>query len=164
MRVLLPLLIAASLASHPAYAETLHGKVVSIADGDTVTVLDDGNRQWKIRVAGIDAPEKSQPYGNASKPSLSAMLAGRGVVVEWDKRDRYDRVVGKVLVSGRDAGLTQVESGMAWWYRKYSDEQSPSDRWTYSAAEDSARSAGRGLWRDADPVPPWDFRKERKVR
>lgn len=153
---------AAFVLPAAASAETLHGKVVSVADGDTVTVLEGGNRQWKVRVAGIDAPEKAQPFGQASKRALSDMVAGKAVDVEWDKRDRYGRVVGKVLVSGRDAGLAQVEAGMAWWYRKYSNEQSPRDRGTYSAAEESARSAGKGLWREADPVPPWEFRKAKR--
>lgn len=174
MRILLPILLAAVLSIPPASAEILHGRVVSVADGDTVTVLDGENRQWKIRVAGIDAPEKkvhkkaygapieAQPFGNASERSLSGMVAGKPVTVEWDKRDRYGRVVGKVLVSGRDAGLAQVEAGMAWWYRKYSHEQSLDDRIAYSAAEDAARSARKGLWRDEDPAPPWEFRKAAK--
>ncbi len=78
--------------------------------------------------------------------------------VETDKQDRYGRQVGKVLVNGQDVNLVQVERGMAWFYRQYQREQSPNDRRLYEAAEDAARVDKRGLWRDADPMPPWEFR------
>lgn len=78
--------------------------------------------------------------------------------VETSKTDGYGRQVGKVLVNGRDLNLVQVERGMAWVYRQYQREQSPIDRRLYEAAEDSAKTGKRGLWIDADPVPPWEFR------
>ena len=97
-----------------AMATTLVGRVVGVADGDTVTVLDSANQQFKICLAGIDAPEKRQAFGQRSKQSLSAMVMGRDVRVEYLGRDRYSRIVGKVLVEGMDACLAQVRSGMAW--------------------------------------------------
>ena len=143
------------------YAETVKGRVVGVADGDTITVLDADKAQHKIRLAGIDAPEKKQAFGNRSKESLSEMVFDKTVNVETEKRDRYGRQIGKVLVNGQDVNLVQVERGMAWFYRQYQREQSPNDRKLYEAAEDSAKAARRGLWRDIDPVPPWDFRHKK---
>jgi len=145
-----------------AHAETITGRVVGIADGDTVTVLDAQKVQHKIRLAGIDAPEKAQPFGNRSKVSLSDLAFDKMVTVETDKRDRYGREVGKVLVNGRDVNLIQVERGMAWHYKAYEREQSSSDRKLYDAAESDAKAARRGLWRDAEPTPPWEFRKAKR--
>jgi len=129
-----------------------------VADGDTVTVLDGQKVQHKIRLAGIDAPEKAQPFGNRSKETLSDLAFDKSVTVGKDKRDRYRREVGKILVNGRDVNLVQVERGMAWHYKAYEREQSLDDRKLYDAAEISARSAKRGLWRDSEPTPPWEYR------
>ena len=141
-----------------ANAEIVTGRVVGVADGDTITVLDADKVQHKIRLAGIDAPEKKQPFGNRSKESLSELTFDKTVAVETTKRDRYGRQVGKVLINGRDVNLVQVERGMAWFYRQYQREQSPNDRKLYEAAEDSAKAGKRGLWLEANPVPPWEFR------
>ena|ERR1035437_1189779 len=139
-------------------AETITGQVVSVADGDTIAVLDADKVQHKIRLAGIDAPEKKQAFGNRSKESLSDLVFDKTVNVETEKRDRYGRQIGKVLVNGQDVNLVQVERGMAWFYRQYQREQSPNDRKLYEAAEDAAKAGRRGLWRDTDRVAPWDFR------
>jgi len=154
-QVLAPILLALACTAN---AETITGLVVSVADGDTITVLDADKVQHKIRLAGIDAPEKMQAFGNRSKESLSALAFDKTVNVETSKRDRYGRQIGKVLVNGQDVNLVQVERGMAWFYRKYQREQSPNDQKLYEAAEDTARADKRGLWRDADPMPPWEFR------
>lgn len=154
---LLPVALAL-LFAFAVNAETITGQVVGVADGDTITVLDADKVQHKIRLAGIDAPEKKQAFGNRSKESLSDLVFDKTVNVETDKRDRYRREIGKVLVNGRDVNLVQVERGMAWFYRQYQREQSPNDRKLYEAAEDAAKAGRRGLWRDTDPVPPWEFR------
>ncbi len=145
-----------------AAAYTLTGKVIGVADGDTITVLDESKTQHKIRLAGIDAPEKKQPFGERSKQSLSTMVFQKFITVEWSKRDRYGRVVGKVMVNGQDVGLAQVSAGFAWHYKAYEREQSRADKDTYAQAEDEARSDRRGLWRDTKPTPPWEFRRPRK--
>ncbi len=156
-------ILAITLAlAYTANAETITGLVVGIADGDTITVLDADKVQHKIRLSGIDAPEKKQPFGNRSKESLSELAFDKTVNVETSKRDRYGRQIGKVLVNGQDVNLVQIERGMAWFYRQYQREQSPSDRRLYEAAEDAARADKRGLWRDADPMPPWVWRKQQK--
>ena len=144
-----------------AYSAVIQGEVVGLADGDTITVLDANRTQHKIRLAGIDAPEKRQPFGTRSKESLSAMVFRRQVSVEWKKTDRYGRIIGKVLVGDVDVCLEQVKHGMAWHYKTYEREQLPEDRRAYAAAEDQARRSRVGLWRDPSPVPPWDFRKRR---
>ena len=155
-KALVCLLLALACTAH---AETITGRVVGVADGDTITVLDADKVQHKIRLAGIDAPEKKQALGNRSKESLSELVFDKTVAVETTKRDKYGRQIGKVLVDGRDVNLVQVERGMAWFYRQYQREQSPNDQRLYEAAEDAARAGKRGLWRDADPVPPWEFRR-----
>ena len=130
-----------------------------MADGDTITVLDANRQQNKVRLTGIDAPEKFQPFGNRSRQHLSALVHGRDVVVEWNKRDRYGRILGKVLVGSVDANLEQIRAGLAWHYKQYEREQSREDRETYASAELDARTAKRGLWIDPAPIPPWEFRR-----
>lgn len=145
-----------------AQAETLLGKVIHVQDGDSITVLDETHTQHKIRLSGIDAPERRQAFGNVSKESLAEQVAGQSVAVEWDKVDRYGRKVGKVLLAGMDSNLVQIKRGLAWHYKQYEREQSPADRQSYAEAEVEARAAKLGLWRDAAPLPPWHFRRNGK--
>ena len=149
-------------STHSASAATLTGRIVSISDGDTVTLLDANLQQHKIRLSGIDAPEKRQPFGNRSRLHLGTLVFGKHVTADCPKTDRYKRAVCRIEVDGVDANLAQVEAGMAWHYKAYSREQSPADRWRYAKAEDRARDARQGLWADRAPVAPWDFRKARK--
>ncbi|TFZ08948.1 thermonuclease family protein [Ramlibacter humi] len=153
----------AALVCQAAIADSvLLGRVVGLADGDTVTVLDSSFVQHKIRVAGIDAPEKSQAFGNRSKAHLASLVMGKPVEVHWHKKDRYGRVVGLVMVGAVDAGLEQVRAGMAWHYTAYAREQSAEQQVSYAAAEADARLNHRGLWRDATPIAPWDFRAAKR--
>lgn len=156
------LFFVALATSSASFAESYSGLVVSVADGDTVTVLDGANRQHKVRLAGIDAPEKAQAFGNVSRQRLAQLVFQKQVTIEFDKFDRYKREVGKVLVAGKDANLEQIKAGLAWHYKKYEREQSPADRQAYSAAENQASAEQRGLWRDPEPIPPWDFRKSKR--
>jgi endonuclease YncB( thermonuclease family) len=157
---LLPLL--ALLLVNPAAADTLRGRVVAIADGDTVTVLDESNTQYKIRLTGIDAPEKKQPFGSKSKEHLSSLIFNKQVTVEFSKKDRYGRTIGKITVDGVDANLEQVKAGMAWHYKQYQKEQSVGDRSAYAKAEEVARVENHGLWVDPEPIPPWEWRHPKK--
>lgn len=143
-------------------AATLQGKVVSVADGDTLTVLDDKKTQHKIRLQGIDAPEKVQAFGQKSKQSLNQLVHSKMVTVEFEKKDKYGRTVGKVLLNGTDVCLEQIKLGMAWHYKQYQSEQSKEDREIYAQAEQLAKSQAIGLWRDKNPMSPWDFRKQTK--
>jgi endonuclease YncB( thermonuclease family) len=140
---------------------TFSGRVVKVEDGDTIVVLDDANRSYKIRLQGIDAPEGGQAFGDRSRQNLADEVFGNQVSVEWAKRDRYGRIVGKVLLYGRDVCLEQIRAGMAWHYKFYQNEQSAEDRKMYADAEEEARMARRGLWVDVDPTAPWEFRRER---
>ncbi len=157
----LPVLMAL-LCGLACNAETIEGLVVGVADGDTVTVLDAERVHHKVRMSGIDAPEKRQAFGQRAKESLKDIVFGKAVMIETDKRDRYGREVGKILVGGVDANLEQVTRGFAWHYKAYEREQSDNDRKLYASSEAVAKSEKRGLWRDVDPTPPWDFRKEKR--
>jgi len=142
--------------------QTLSGRVVKVADGDTVTVLDVSNTQHRIRLEGIDAPESHQDFGTQSKKNLSSLIFGRDVTVVYDKTDRYGRLVGKILLDGKDINLEQIKAGLAWHYKEYERDQAPEDRELYARAEDEARSARRGLWVDPNPLEPGEFRREER--
>lgn len=144
-----------------ASAESLAGQVVGVSDGDTITLIDSTKSQHKIRLTGIDAPEKNQAFGQASKKSLSDMVFNQYVVVSWEKRDRYKRILGKVLLKDQDVCLEQVKRGMAWHYKKYEREQSSEDRTLYSKAEQNARKQRVGLWSDDAPIEPSEFRHKK---
>lgn len=150
-------------------AESIFGTVVAVADGDTVTVLDVAKERYRIRVAGIDAPEKKQAFGARSKQSMAQMAFGKPVHIEWSKKDRYGRVIGKVFVAQEDcqrdscpqtldAGLAQLARGLAWHYKKYEREQSSEDRRIYAEAEVVAQKKKIGLWSEENAIAPWDFR------
>ncbi len=142
-----------------AFADSLTGKVVKITDGDTLYVLDANYKQHKIRLAGIDAPERRQAYGLASRKHLASIVAVQHVTFEYQKQDRYGRIVGKVLLDGIDVCLEQVKAGLAWHYKKYQHEQSAEDRELYADAENKARNERLDLWRENNPIPPWGHRR-----
>ena len=142
-----------------ADSHTLTGNVVHIADGDTLTVLDSDNHEHKIRLAGIDSPEKKQPFGSKAAEALSARVKGKDVRVEWKARDKYGRIVGDVRLGDRRINREMVECGMAWQYTRYDKSRDLRE------AEEGARKARRGLWADERPEPPWEFRrKERNAK
>ncbi len=139
-------------------ADELRGHVVSVADGDTITVLDARGVEHRIRLNGIDAPESRQPFSQVSRRHLAELVAGREVLVVWDKRDQYGRIVGTVLVDGKDTSLAQLAAGLAWYYRYYASDVRADLRPRYEAAEATAKAARLGLWADAQPVAPWVYR------
>jgi endonuclease YncB( thermonuclease family) len=151
-----------SCATSQTKRTQLYGQVVSVADGDTLTMLDQDRVQHRVRIDGIDAPERTQPYSQVARRSLVELAQGKRANAECKKRDPYERHVCKVLVDGRDVGLELVRRGLAWHFKRYAHEQSEADRAAYTAAELDARYEGRGLWRDAEPKPPWVFRKEQR--
>lgn len=157
MKLILAALLCLSLSCN---ADELIGKVIKVADGDTVTILTADNQQEKIRLSGIDAPEKKQPFGNKSKQHLSEMIAGKTVSVDWNKRDRYKRIVGKIMLDGHDVNLQQVKRGLAWHYKAYEREQDVEDRSIYANAEHEAQRDKVGLWVERTAMAPWEFRKK----
>lgn len=156
------LVLSLACALNFASAATFTAKVVGVTDGDTVTVLDKTQHEYKIRLSGIDAPEKKQAFGMRSKQSLSDLVFDQIVTVEVEKHDLYGRGIGKILIGNQDVNLTQVSRGFAWHYKQYQKEQTGSDRKLYSFAEQDARTAKRGLWNDAAPMPPWEYRHDKR--
>ena len=167
--------LVAVLLTGELFAATLDGRVVGVHYGDTITVLDASRKQYKIRLAGIDAPEFKQAFGSRSKQNLSRLVFGHDVRIEWQKRDRYRRILGKVWTISSDApcqasscpktldaNLAQITDGMAWHYKHYERDQSPEDRERYAFAEREARAKKAGLWADPSPVPPWEWRREKR--
>ncbi|MGZ8257234.1 MAG: thermonuclease family protein [Gallionella sp.] len=152
-------LLASLLFSPLTMADTITGKVVRIADGDTITVLDEQRQQHRIRFAQIDAPETShgknkptQAFGEKSKQSMADMVFGKVVRADCATTDRYGRSVCTVFVGGLDTNLEQVKRGMAMVYRQYAHDAA------YYRAEDEARAARIGVWSEANPTPPWQWR------
>lgn len=144
MKQMLFLVLATlSLLAHPA-------KVIKISDGDTITVLNN-KEQTKVRLYGIDAPEKKQDYGQKSKQFLASLIAGQVVEVEPKGKDRYKRTLGIIYHKGQDINAQMVLNGYAWAYVKYSR--------IYVNQEKTARENKRGLWQSSDPTPPWVWRK-----
>jgi endonuclease YncB( thermonuclease family) len=143
----------------PGGAEPLQGRIVGITDGDTITLLDAASRQYKIRLSGIDAPEKGQAFGKVSRQHLSELAFAKQAKADCYKIDRYKRLVCTAYVDGKDVGLAQLDAGLAWWYRKYANEQPPQERLEYEMAETKAAVNRIGLWQDKNPIPPWEWRK-----
>jgi endonuclease YncB( thermonuclease family) len=169
LRTLLFCLLA--LSSIAAHAEThsFEARVVGVVDGDTITVLDANSVQHRIRLAGIDAPEKGQPFGERSKQSLRRMVTGSLARIEWDEQDRYGRLVGKVWVTPvgincrqepcpktLDVGRALLTVGLAWHYLE--KHQGEEDSLAYEFDETEARARRVGLWSEPDPIAPWDWR------
>ena len=117
MKILIPLITI--FFSFSIDAKELIVQVIKVVDGDTITILDANKEQFKIRLSGIDAPEKKQAFGNVSKQSLSEMIAGKEVTIDYNKRGRYGRIIGKVLLDSKDINLEQVKRGLAWHYKQY---------------------------------------------
>ena len=150
------------LLSPLSFAEELTGKVIKVSDGDTITVLDSNNQKYKIRLQGIDAPETQQAFGETSRQSLASLVYDKEVIILWDKRDKYARILGKVIVDGRDANYEQLKKGLAWYYKQYENDLSDEDKERYAEAEVWARNYTEGLWTDSKSIPPWEFRHKRK--
>ena len=153
-RVLGLLFLLLTVTGFPATAETLTGRVVGVHDGDTLTQLVDGRQQVKVRLAGIDAPELAQPYGQQAKQALSGLVFGKEARVESAGPDRYGRTLGTVFVGAVNVNAALVEQGAAWVYRQY-----PHDP-MLPGLESQAQTAKRGLWalQSDQRCPPWDWR------
>ncbi|RVU84311.1 nuclease [Leucothrix sargassi] len=166
--ILLSLVLVLATFIHNAIEDFRHptcnlqGRVVKLADGDSITVLDEDEVQHKIRLSGIDTPERGQAFGKAAKAFLSEKMANKTVCVGWSKKDRYQRLVGVVKLGDEDINLSIVKAGLAWHYKAYQDEQTSTDQRAYAKAEIQARKKRLGLWKDKDPVAPWDWRRNQR--
>jgi endonuclease YncB( thermonuclease family) len=162
--VALPRLITAALlilASLGVTGKEITGRVVAVADGDTATVLAAGNQQVRVRLAAIDAPERTQPFGSRSKEALSDLIFGKQVTVQVVDIDRFKRTVGIIVMDDKDINLEMVRQGYAWVYRQYVVNLPRVQAQQYSDAEREARREKRGLWVDKDPIPPWEWRRKK---
>ncbi len=152
----LPLFISFALLASQALAAEFTGRVVGVSDGDTITVLHNGKGE-RIRLHGIDCPEKRQAFGKRAKQLTSNLVFGKTVTVQAVDRHRYGRTVAEVLLpDGRSLNRELVKAGFAWWYWRYA----PDDE-TLAQLEREAREAKRGLWVDPNPVSPWEWRTAR---
>ncbi len=150
-------LMPLAFLSQSSPVQEIHGRVVSVADGDTITVLDSA-KQYKIRLNGIDCPEKSQAFGRRSKEFTQAKAFSKEVRVILLGRDRYQRYLGEVILpDGKSLNKLLLKNGYAWWYRAYSKDSEN------EIAELEAREKKLGLWQDENPLSPWDFRKLKKL-
>ena len=149
--------IGAKKEGHPTPAFDLVGRVVRVADGDTVSVLDKNKRQHKVRLYGIDTPERDQPFGMAAKKALASRVADKNVGVVIIETDDYGRTVGTLYSDDENINVAMVADGYAWWYRFYAPNNPE-----LAVSEENARKQGLGLWSEPRPIPPWDWRRGRR--
>ena len=159
-----PMLLFVTLFfSHIAWGKILNGKATRIVDGDTFDMVDIRRQKHRIRFTATDCPEKKQGrFGAAATKRLNQLLSGKTIRVNWDKRDFARRTVGLVFDGATDVGLELVREGHCAYYREYAGEISVAERGAYDQAETEARAAQRGIWSVANPVMPWDFRKNER--
>lgn len=152
-----PLLLLAQYA----IAHQIDADKARAIDGDTIEILYD-NQSLRVRLQGIDAPERQQDFGKRAKQTLAICLTHGDVRVHYQKTDRYGRAVGTVFSGDTNCNLAQLKKGMAWHYKAYEKEQSPTDRRVYSQAHARAKKRKLGLWSRPCPIAPWDWRKGKK--
>jgi endonuclease YncB( thermonuclease family) len=139
-------------------AQTLRGKVVKVSDGDTITILDSLHHQVKIRLYGIDCPEKTQDYGTVAKKFTADKCFSKTILVAFKGKDKYGRTLGVVMVPDKsELNLLLLQNGLAWHYKSFDKSK------RYADAEDMAHKHKAGLWAGKNPVAPWEFRKEKKA-
>ena len=149
-------MIATITALVLCFAPPFEAVVVSVYDGDTITVRT--TETIKIRLYGIDAPELKQPFGQASKQAMSSLVFGKTVTVKPDKKDRYGRLLARVEIAGKDTSVKMVETGMAYWYQQYAKRDTE-----LQSAQTKAQSAKLGIWSVPNAIAPWEFRKQKKA-
>ena len=156
MRLILTLIVlCASVSAPPTYVEEFSAKVIGVTDGDTITVLQD-RKQIKIRLEGIDAPERDQAFGTKSKSSLSDLVGGKTVIVRKTGTDKYRRTLARIVIDRKDVSAEMLTLGMAWHYKEYSKDED------LARLETVAKVAKIGLWAEANVLPPWEYRSRQK--
>ena len=155
----LVIVLGSVLAANFSFAAVFTGRVVGVIDGDTIEVLHN-QRPERIRLSGIDCPEKGQAYGQKAKHAASDLAFGKEVTVQTHGHDKYTRTIGDVILpDGMNLNQELVKQGWCWWYRKYA----PGDT-VLEGLERDAREGRKGLWADPQPVPPWEYRRSRRTR
>jgi endonuclease YncB( thermonuclease family) len=138
---------------------SIHGRITGVVDGDTINVLILAKQQIRVRLAFVDAPEEGQAFGQRAKQAMSELVFGKDVKLRPHTIDRYGRLVARVFIDNRDAGLELLKQGLCWVYEKYVGEAAAEIQTGYRDAQQRAQAERAGLWQDPDPVPPWEFRK-----
>ena len=156
MRIAATTIAWAVLATTAIAGDTITGRVVGVTDGDTITVRTQTDT-IKVRLSGIDTPERGQPFGTKAKQALSGQVFGKDVTVNSSGEDRYGRTLGEIIVGGESVNVWLVRGGWAWWYERYA----PDDK-QLRDAQQAAQQAKLGLWADANPVPPWEWRRGKR--
>jgi endonuclease YncB( thermonuclease family) len=156
--------LAAILQAHALThtQEILTGKVIGVSDGDTITLLNAQQKQIKVRLTGIDCPEKSQAFGNRAKKELSDKVFSQNVQIEVRGKDKYGRSLGVVKIGNEDVNEYLISQGVAWHFKKYAKTQPAEEASRYARAEELARQSKKGLWIQDNPIPPWEFREQSK--
>lgn len=134
---------------------TYDARVVGITDGDTISILTNNNQSVKVRLYGIDAPERNQAYGSKAKEFLSSLIYNRTVTVQPISLDQYGRLIARIYLDGREMSLTMVQYGFAMWYQQYAKKDIE-----LKNAQAKAKKQQLGIWQEANPTPPWEFRKK----
>jgi len=155
----LGLVLGALCLGASAQAKSFSGKVLRVVDGDSIELLDAHDDVLRIRLEGIDAPEWNQPFGDVSKAYLRRTIEGKTVRVNTRKQDMYGRWVAQVRIRKTDVSLLQVQQGLAWVFRRYEHELTEPQRQAFNTAEAAAQNQNLGLWQQASPTPPWEWRR-----
>jgi len=154
---ILLLLISLTLATNALSNDLMAARVISVTDGDNLTVIGSDNKQVLIRLHGLDCPELPQPFGEKAKEFTSNLCFGKIIMYRMIGIDRFDRTIaGVFLEDGKELNLEILKAGLAWCYGRHLKRQD------YADAEEGARKAGIGLWADKEPTPPWEWRKDRR--
>jgi micrococcal nuclease len=138
--------------------KVLEGKIKKVVDGDSIVVVDKDNKEHQVQLEGIDAPEAKQEYGSDATKALQKMISGKEVVVKWKSKDSFERILGHVYVGEQFVNLEMLRIGAAWHFKRYNKDPE------FAKAEEKAKEVKLGLWTNAFPSPPWDYRKENKTK
>lgn len=149
--ILILLLFPTTLSAH-----TLRGKIVRVSDGDTVVLLDSTNTQHKIRLDGIDCPEKGQPFGRKATDFVKQLTTGKEIVVEWEKKDRYKRILGVVYADGLNVNKELLKNGLAWHYKHFNQDKELAE------LEQQAKDKKLNIWSEKNPIEPYQWRKGKR--
>jgi len=164
------LIIILFLTSTYTFAD-FDAKVINIVDGDTIDVLDGRGEKLRIRLLGIDAPEREQPFGKKSMLYLKKIINGKSVIIISKPNNNkpytlgfYKRIIGKITLNSKDVNFEMIKEGMAWHFKKYKKSQPIEDRQSYNDEENNARDKNIGLWSDENPLAPWKWRRLNRKR
>lgn len=163
--IIISLLLSTSLIKannsfiYNGFSHKIEVLVIEIYDGDTILIQEENRNTHKVRLLGIDAPELLQNYGTESKLGLSKEIYGEKVIILFNGRDKFKRILGKIIFKNKDINLLQIENGYSWHYENIFNQQSSEDNMVYEKAQAQAKGKKIGLWGQQNIIPPWEFRQ-----